>query len=408
MKSEPLNLAFVVHGRFHMFDLAREIAAKGHNVSVFTNYPAFIAKRFGVPANRVYTNWFHGLSLRFLGLPGLSWLTGKWEGLFHRQFGAWAKKALVARQPQGGWDAILSMSGIAEEPFAHFRNTPTLCVLHRGSTHIRDQWEILDQEEKRTGKKVEKPSPWIIEREEKEYQLADLIRIQSPFAYGGFQKFGLPDSKLDIIPLGVSRSKFQMTSQQTEARRRRIANGEPLRILGTGTFCLRKGAWDLRTLVNRLPKDRFSFRFVGKIAEDAIEVADSLKGRVEFIAKVPQDQLPEQYAWGDLFILPSLEDGFAVVVTQALSCGLPTIVSQNTGSSLFVKDDINGWVVPIRSPETMEKILLELDQDRPKLIKILETMNQTNPPGSWEETAQMTMEDIKERSEIKKSMNSMS
>jgi len=403
-----LNLALAVHGRFHMFDLAREMRAQGHNVTLFTNYPPFIVKRFGIVQPGVKTDYVHGIMTRVFNLPVLSRMSGNLEGYFHRKFGRWLRRAAMAAEPQGGWDAILCMSGIALEAFQHYRNTKTLCILHRGSTHIRDQWDILNDEELRTGHKVEKPSRWIIQREESEYEACDLIRVQSPFAFSGFLKKGVPDSKIDLIPLGVSRAKFSATDEQVAERTRRITAGEPLRILWTGTFCLRKGAWDLRTLVNQLDPERFSFRFVGTIAEDGQELANELKDRVTFIPKVPQDELPAQYAWGDIFMLPSLEDGFAVVVTQALSCGLPAMVSKNTGSSLFIKDDVNGWVVPIRAPEVMRDILNDLDQNRAKLVGIIKSMNTLSPPGSWEDTAAMTIEDITNRCAIKSSMHAMS
>jgi len=404
---KKLNIAFLVHGRFHMFDLAREIASLGHNIKLFTNYPAVVVKRFGVEPHHVVSFLSHGITTRVLGYPPFRYFSASFEPKVNRWFGAWAKSAVKSHEPPEGWDAILCMSGVAEETFSFYQARHTLCVLHRGSTHIKDQWDILETEEKRTGTFVEKPSPWIIQREEREYQLADLIRVQSPFAYQGFLKMGIPDSKVDLIPLGVSRAKFSATPEQIKDRIQRIQDGKPLRILGTGTFCLRKGAWDLAELLKLLPADRFKFRFVGKVAEDAQAIAKNLSHRAEFVPKVPQDELPGQYAWGDLFLLPSLEDGFAVVVTQALSCALPTLVTQNTGSSLFVKDDINGWVFPIRSPKLIAEKLEFLDRNRPQLIQMIQTMNQLNPPGTWEDTAKMTVEDISERSSLKKAMVSM-
>jgi len=83
-------------------------------------------------------------------------------------------------------------------------------------------------------------------------------------------------------------------------------------------------------------------------------------------------------------------------------------VSKNTGSSLFIKDDVNGWVVPIRAPEVMRDILNDLDQNRAKLVGIIKSMNTLSPPGSWEDTAAMTIEDITNRCAIKSSMHAMS
>ncbi len=107
---------------------------------------------------------------------------------------------LKKHQPPGGWDAVLCMSGVAEESFQWFRTTKTVCVLHRGSTHIRHQWKLLKEEENRAGLPISKPSDWIISREEREYQLADAIRVQSPFALEGFQQFNSSQSSVALIP----------------------------------------------------------------------------------------------------------------------------------------------------------------------------------------------------------------
>src|SRR5262249_29481624 len=67
-----MRIAVVVHGRFHAFDLARELLALGHDVTLFTNYPRRVAERFGIPGHRVRSYLVHGVLTRIFHrtLPG--------------------------------------------------------------------------------------------------------------------------------------------------------------------------------------------------------------------------------------------------------------------------------------------------------------------------------------------------
>ena len=59
------------------------------------------------------------------------------------------------------------------------------------------------------------------------------------------------------------------------------------------------------------------------------------EGLFRHLPRVPHRQLREQYARSSLFVLPSVEDGFAYVVAEALGCGLPVITTENTGASVL-------------------------------------------------------------------------
>ena len=62
-----LKIAIVVHGRFHGFDLARALMERGHDVTVFTNYPTWAVARFGIPPAHSRCFPMHGLLSRVVG-----------------------------------------------------------------------------------------------------------------------------------------------------------------------------------------------------------------------------------------------------------------------------------------------------------------------------------------------------
>src|SRR5262249_11598523 len=85
-----LKIALVVHGRFHAFDLARELLRRGHEVTVFTNSPRWAVKRFGVPAERVRGFWQHGVLSRATWQLAQHGARGYSEAWLHTMFGRWA------------------------------------------------------------------------------------------------------------------------------------------------------------------------------------------------------------------------------------------------------------------------------------------------------------------------------
>ena len=152
-----LKIDLVVHGRFHAFDLARALINLGHDVLVYTNYPKFVAKRFGLPPDRVKSFLGHGLMARVQRRLDPLKRTLDLEPYLHQCFGSWA-----ADRVRPNADLIHCFSGVAEEILHLSRDThPCPRWLVRGSAHIREQHRLLCQEEVRVGLRIDKPSEWM-------------------------------------------------------------------------------------------------------------------------------------------------------------------------------------------------------------------------------------------------------
>ena len=132
---------------------------------------------------------------------------------------------------------------------------------------------------------------------------------------------------------------------------------------------------------------RFEFRFVGSVTEEAKHVVAALANRAEFLAKKPQSELPKAYAWGDLFVFPTLEDGFAVVLAQASAAALPILTTTNCCGPDLVKEGRTGWVLPIRSPKAFVDQLLWCDSHRKELADMVTSAYRDFKPRDWSEVA---------------------
>ena len=384
------RIAIVVQGRFYMFDIARDLARLGHDVTVFTPYPAFIARKFRLGNCKLVTNPLHGLLSRLVTKVGGPRWQQKWQDRFDVGFGRWASKAVPGRGP---WDAVVSMSGISLELY---RKLPqeTLKILHRGSFHIEAQRDLLLREQRESNKPIRLPSPLIIQRELQEYEMCTRLTVISPAARASFVGKPVEQRKIDLVLLGIDEEVFAAKGPEHDARKQRYCDSEPLRVVCAGSFSRRKGSaiWD--KLFRHYPKEQVHFRIVGEINPDSQDVYDRHRGRVEFLPRVVEHELPRHYQWADLFLLPTVEDGFAVVVAQALSGALPVLTTTGCGASCLIDEGKTGWVVPVNDAEAMIARLDGLVHHRKDHLAM--------PDQAWEhrldysnlETAKATLQQI--------------
>lgn len=374
-----MKIAIIVHGRFHVFDLARALLERGHQVTLLTNYPKWAVQQFGIPKATVRSFWLHGIGSRGLSFLPIKKCVPFFEAWFHQAFGSWAAN-LVKKEK---WDVVLCLSGVGEETFKALAPASALRICHRGASPIRIQARFLREEEKRVGFKIDQPSPWIINREEREYRLADVIYVPSSFARDRFIEEGFPFERLMTIPLGVDVKTFRPESKIIEARCRRILSGAPLRILNVGTFSFRKGVQDFAEIIRNLRKDNCCFRFVGPIAPEAQSLVSEIRRFVTFVPKQPQNRLTDYYSWGDLFLFPTIEDGYAVVLAQASAAGLPILTTPNGAGRDLIRDGETGWILPIRAPETFVERLRWCNTHRGELAEMVWRIYNKPHPRSW-------------------------
>jgi len=377
-----MKIAIAVHGRFHAFDLARELSRR-HDVTVFTNYPKWAATRFDLAPGQVRGLWLHGVASRAAWWLHENLSIPYPEALLHRWFGRWAA-AGIARER---WDVVHSFSGVSEEILRATSGRAALRMMVRGSAHIRTQARIMEEEELRTGTRTDRPSPWIIAREEREYALADRILVLSRFAWDSFVAEGADPEKLRTVPHGACLEHFRPGVDVVDARRARIRSGQPLRVLFVGTLCFRKGMLDMASILRSPGSERFQFRFVGPVSQEARSLVKSLHPMAEFIPKQPQHELPSSYAWGDIFAFPTIEDGFAVVLTQAAAAALPILTTTNCCGPDLIRDNQTGWVLPIRSPQAFTERLHWCDSHREELAEMVSRTYYQFQPRTWADVA---------------------
>ena len=108
---------------------------------------------------------------------------------------------------------------------------------------------------------------------------------------------------------------------------------------------------------------------------------------IRFLPRVSQHKLPEDYFCADLFLFPTLEDGYAAVLSQASAAGLPVLATTNCGAKDFLKEGKDAWIFPIRRPDLIQKRLEWCDQHRQGLVKVAIEAGKPKGAMEWRERA---------------------
>jgi glycosyltransferase involved in cell wall biosynthesis len=160
----------------------------------------------------------------------------------------------------------------------------------------------------------------------------------------------IPASKITVINLGLDLARFAPAPPAP-------SGPEPFRVLFAGEIGLRKGVLYLLQAWEKLKLPDAELVLIGTVTDVAAPLAQS-KVRFRYLPVLPHGELIRHYQNASVFVFPSLMEGSARVIQEALACGLPVITTPNSGS--VVQDGVEGFVVPIRDPEAIGSRILEL------------------------------------------------
>jgi glycosyltransferase involved in cell wall biosynthesis len=212
------------------------------------------------------------------------------------------------------------------------------------------------------------PEYWAFWREECE--LADRIVVNSEWSREGLVLGGVPVEKISVIPLAyeVEVGSGRLTEPRLQREYPpRFTPKRPMRVLFLGLINLRKGVAKLLEAARILRDEPVEFWMVGPVEiASASTVAEA--GRVKWFGPATRKQAAEFYRDADVFILPTLSDGFAITQLEAQAHGLPVIASKFCGK--VVENGVNGIILEepsaaciarairdcIASPDRLEKL----------------------------------------------------
>lgn len=332
-------------GRFHTFDLGRQMERLGHLRRLYTGYPRW--KVDGLPPEKVRSfPWVLG-PMMFLSRWSLPGVQARLNRLATESFDRWLAASLDSCEVFH----CLSSFGLNSHRAAKQRYG-ALTVCDRGSSHIVYQDEILAEEHARWGLPYRPIDRRLVDRELQEYEECDSIFIPSTFVYRSFLRAGVPEEKLVKIPYGVDLSLFHPVPKEDEV----------FRVVYVGAMSLRKGIPYLLEALARLRLPNFELWLIGQTHPEARRFLADHEGHYRYFGPIAREELHWYYSQGSVFVMGSIEEGLALVQAQAMASGLPVIATTNTGAEDLFTDGVEGFIVSIRSPEAIREKVLYLYQ----------------------------------------------
>jgi len=363
-------VVLTTHGRFHSFDLAEQLQRAGCLRAIYTAYPKFKLHNTrvdpGVIRSFPYVSALHRL------------VEGRRAPLALKQMlQLEASRAIdaYARMTLPPCDILMGLSGSALETGRAVKQRGGRYVCDRGSTHLRYQMSLLAEEYDRVGIHFEPVHPHLIEREEAEYAEADAITVPSHFAARSFAECGVDAAKVNVIPYGVDLEHFRPT----------LPRDPGFRVLFVGQLGVRKGVSYLLRAFRQAALPGARLIFVGSRTDETTALLGGDLANVEFTGVLNRDQVAAQMSRASVLVLPSIEEGLAMVQAQALACGCPVIASPNCGAEDLFEDGREGFIVPVRDPESIAQALALLYRDRDLLHAMSEAARRRMETiGGWD------------------------
>lgn len=247
----------------------------------------------------------------------------------------------------------------------------SIVVVERASSHILEQKELLEEEYRRFNLSSQPIHPFALKRALSEFAEADFITVPSFFAYHSFIRRGFKKEKLIWLNFGVDLKKFR-PARNIDKR---------FRALFVGEVGLRKGVIYLLQAWKKLGLKEAELVLVGGESSESQKIFQEYKDdeSIKFLGFT--NPLP-WYQNSSVFVFPSIEEGSALVCSEALACGLPVITTPNSGT--VVEDKKSGYLVPIRDSKAMAERIEYLYKHRQALERMSKEAEKRAQLFSWE------------------------
>jgi len=258
---------------------------------------------------------------------------------------------------------LFSYSYAAGKLFAHARERGWRTVL--GQIDPGPEEERLVQEEHQRypqyGSTRRSPPDAYWESWKQEIKLADQIVVNSAWSKECLLKEGVDEGKIRVVPLAYGNFVNVNVNEDLNGRSplslisHLPSPNEPLRVLFLGQVNLRKGVARLIEAMRILKDEPIELTLAGPCSLNPEVWADLPK--VRWTGPVPRGETSRKYREADVFILPTISDGFALTQLEAMAHGVPVIATRRCGEVVTHGED--GWILEDAEPATIAHTLKE-------------------------------------------------
>jgi glycosyltransferase involved in cell wall biosynthesis len=219
-----------------------------------------------------------------------------------------------------------------------------------------------------------------IARDLQKWEFSDQVLVPSEYCRQTSIALGCDPAKIHLVPYGIPEHWFDLETDT-----------QPGRILFVGQVGLRKGNHVLAEAC-RLLRSRgvtFECRVVGP---PQVDTAHPLFAGPTYLGQVPRSQVQEEFRRADVFVLPTLAEGMALVHLEAMACGVPVITTPHCGS--VVRHGVDGLIVPIRDSRALADSMEKLINDRVMRQQYSTAARLRSQEFSWREYGRRLLDSI--------------
>ncbi|MCU0417262.1 MAG: glycosyltransferase family 4 protein [Cytophagaceae bacterium] len=262
-----------------------------------------------------------------------------------------------------------------------------ICIVEAVNSHVLVQERILKEEYHKLGIRWNDFYSKEVKRRLQEYNEADYILVPSDFVKKSFLEQGFLSSKILVSSFGIEANSTKNIQMKEYTN--------PLRVLFVGTLSIRKGIhymYGAAAILKDLP---IEFVWVGPKGD--YSMPDTLPLNIIYKGVLKKENLIQEYERADVFCFPTLEEGQALVVGEALSYSLPVITTENSGNTHIVQTGVNGFILPTISSDVIAHTILEIFNNKSILKKWRQNIIESTLDLSWDKNVHNLIQHLQQK-----------
>jgi glycosyltransferase involved in cell wall biosynthesis len=356
-----------------------------------------LRRRFNIPREKILQHPWRELARAVCSRAGWNYWLRHEKGFASidgvlQDFDRFSARALPRLHERFGVGAVYTYEDSALDTFQAAKALGVKCVYDLPISYWEVGRKLMEEEVERLPAWVEamgggmSDSPAKLERKARELELADLVVVPSRFVADSLPAWA--GQKTRVL------SPFGSPLPAAAAPRKTVDPSKPLRVLFVGSMGQRKGLGDLFQAMHLLKGENVELVVMGSLLNEPAfyrgQYADFTleKGR-------PHAEVLALMRSCDVFCLPSLYEGRALVMQEAMSQGLPIVITPNTGGDDLVIEGKTGFLVPIRSPEKIAEKLAWFNQNRQELPAMSEAAVRHAASYTWKKYSEVVIDAIR-------------
>lgn len=337
-------------------------------------------KSDGIPENKIvqFCELRGLILLALIRLPRIMQSDFRWCQYVNNVFSKKVAKYALKR----GVDAVIMFDTASEKGFAYLLEQKS-DILKIMDVSIATRFFMKNTYEKDYAVKElkkEYPEYWndhYMRGYKAEIDYADHFLVASKMSGRSLEYCGVSKDKYTIIPYGVNQSEFDYEQKKIHAG--------PIRLIFVGYANYRKGIHHLLNVLDRFDENEFDVTIAGMF-DPTNDIYNNYKDKknVHFIGFVTRDLLAEEYKKADAFVFPTIGEGYGLVLLEALSCGLPAIVSNLAGGDDAIIEGYNGYVFEGGNDDALEKALRKFKEEYVRIGQLSAQAHESVKAFTWD------------------------